>query len=247
MGICNLRIIKTKSSLFLLRMAAIAAVVSLFMLLASCGLWVEGKQTETLVGPAEAKLMLNEKTASAQLTTAPPTTTTTVAPTTTTAEPTTTTTTAPPTTTTTVAPTTTTTTAPPVSTGAYAAEMQVLLNSVNNHRASMATPSVSLTLVGGAAAEAAAIRAMETSESFSHTRPDGSNAFDLLDQMGVSYRTAGENLAMAPISYSVDQIMKLWLDSPGHRKNIENPAFTGLAIGIYDVDGYRYWVQIFLG
>jgi uncharacterized protein YkwD len=125
--------------------------------------------------------------------------------------------------------------------------MQVLLNSVNNHRASMATPSVSLTLVGGAAAEAAAIRAMETSESFSHTRPDGGNAFDLLDQMGVSYRTAGENLAMAPISYSVDQIMKLWLDSPGHRKNIENPAFTGLAIGIYDVDGYRYWVQIFLG
>jgi uncharacterized protein YkwD len=241
MGICNLRITKTKSSLFLLRMAAIAAVVSLFMLLAGCGLWVEGKQTETLVGPAEAKLMLSEKTASAQLTTAPPTTTTTAAP------PTTTTTAAPPTTTTTAEPTTTTTTAPPVSTGAYAAEMQVLLNSVNNHRASMATPSVSLTLVGGAAAEAAAIRAMETSESFSHTRPDGGNAFDLLDQMGVSYRTAGENLAMAPISYSVDQIMKLWLDSPGHRKNIENPAFTGLAIGIYDVDGYRYWVQIFLG
>ncbi|MER2064214.1 MAG: CAP domain-containing protein, partial [Alkalibacterium sp.] len=46
---------------------------------------------------------------------------------------------------------------------------------------------------------AAIIRAVETEESFSHTRPDGSSAFTVFEEDGIAYpyKVVGENLGMA--------------------------------------------------
>lgn len=200
-------------------------------------------------------LTIVETTTAATVTAEPTTVSTTAAPTTakpTTAKPTTAPTTAAPTTapTTTAAPTTAPTTAAPTTTAAPARQVhdqdtQALLTAVNNHRQSKGLAPLSL--AGGAAAEAAAIRAQEISIKFDHVRPDGSNPFDLLKQLGVNYRAAGENIAASSSSYSVDQILQLWLNSDGHRKNIESTMFSSMAIGIYEINGYKYWVQLFLG
>lgn len=191
----------------------------------------------TIVTTTAAPTTTKQTTTAAPTTAKPTTAPTTVAPTTaapTTAAPTT----AAPTT---AAPTTTAAPARPV----YSQEIQALLTAVNNHRQSKGLASLSL--ASGAAAEAAAIRAQESSVKFDHERPDGSSPFDLLNQMGVSYMAAGENLAMMPASYTAERVLEAWLNSDGHRANIESPSFKSMAIGIYEVNGYRYWVQLFLG
>ncbi len=95
------------------------------------------------------------------------------------------------------------------------------------------------------AAEAAAnIRARELVEKFSHTRPDGSSCFSALDEQGVVYRMAGENIAAGYASPQA--VMNGWMNSPGHRSNILNEGFTAIGVGYYQKDGYNYWVQLFI-
>jgi len=69
---------------------------------------------------------------------------------------------------------------------------------------------------------------------FSHVAPDGKDPFDRLRQAGVSYRTAGENLALAP---TLAMAHRGLMNSPGHKANILRPAFGRVGIGI--VDGGR--------
>lgn len=56
------------------------------------------------------------------------------------------------------------------------------------------------------------IRAAESQESFSHTRPDGITCFT------VSYKAYGENIAAG--QWCVLVVMTLWMNSTGHRENI---------------------------
>lgn len=92
---------------------------------------------------------------------------------------------------------------------------------------------------------AANLRAQELITLFSHTRPDGTSCFTALNAFGIAYRTAGENIAAGhPDAASV---MTGWMNSEGHRANILNTSFTGVAIGIAEQDGYLYWVQLFVG
>lgn len=90
--------------------------------------------------------------------------------------------------------------------------------------------------------DAAKTRAKEIGEYFSHTRPDGSSCFTVLDEVSVgSYQTAGENIAMG--YGSAQAVMQGWLDSPSHRTNIMSKDFSRLGVG--HVNGQ--WVQLFLG
>lgn len=94
----------------------------------------------------------------------------------------------------------------------------------------------------------ARVRAEEISKNgcFSHTRPDGSDCFTALS--GISYSTAGENIAMGTWGYfGVDEIMNGWMNSEGHRANILNGAFTSVGFGCVVVNGNGYWVQMFIG
>ena len=89
---------------------------------------------------------------------------------------------------------------------------------------------------------AANIRAVETKTLFSHTRPDGRSCFTALDEVGYSYRTAGENIAYGQRSAS--EVMNAWMNSEGHRANILG-NYTKIGIGVYENGGVIYWSQFF--
>ena len=93
--------------------------------------------------------------------------------------------------------------------------------------------------------DAADLRAKEASESFSHTRPDGSSCHDVIK---LEYYATGENLLMADKEIATaENMMKTWMNSESHRANILLKDFTEMAIGIYEKDNIVYATQIFLG
>lgn len=93
---------------------------------------------------------------------------------------------------------------------------------------------------------AADIRARECAEQFSHTRPDGTSCFTVVEE--IDYSVVGENLIKAdnPIA-TAKALVNSWMNSEGHRANILNADFTETAIGIYINDGVTYGAQIFMG
>lgn len=92
--------------------------------------------------------------------------------------------------------------------------------------------------------KAALIRAKEIQSSFSHTRPNGSSFSTALQESGVSYRGAGENIAWG--QKTPEQVVEGWMNSPGHRANIMNEKFTKIGVGnLQNSTGTQYWVQLF--
>lgn len=103
-------------------------------------------------------------------------------------------------------------------------------------------------LVWGYTCESAAdLRATETMELYSHTRPDGSDWSTVCEPTepgGVS----GENLAIGNAAVSPATTVALWMGSESHRANILNPEYTKLAVGFnFDLNSnYKtYWSQFF--
>ena len=84
---------------------------------------------------------------------------------------------------------------------------------------------------------AAMVRAREIVESFSHTRPDGS------DWSTVSSAASGENIAKG--HDSADRVMAAWMSSDGHRDNILRAGYTRIGVCALEADGVLYWVQLF--
>lgn len=90
---------------------------------------------------------------------------------------------------------------------------------------------------------AAAVRAAEMAQSFSHTRPNGSRGLTALNEAGVSYRTAGENIASG--QQSAQAVVSAWMNSSGHRANILSASFGRMGVGRATIGGRTYWVQLF--
>lgn len=110
----------------------------------------------------------------------------------------------------------------------------------NNYRSLVEVSSLTL---DSSLVEAANIRAKELSDSFSHTRPNGSSCFTVLSELGISYGTAGENIAAG---YSSSQsVMEGWRSSSGHYQNIISSKFKKIGIGVNIINNQYYWVQIF--
>ena len=78
---------------------------------------------------------------------------------------------------------------------------------------------------------------------FSHTSPTYGSPFQMMKDFGVSYRSAGENIAMGQRTPS--EVVTAWMNSPGHRANILSASFTRIGVG-YVSDG-NYWTQMFVG
>jgi uncharacterized YkwD family protein/spore coat assembly protein SafA len=78
---------------------------------------------------------------------------------------------------------------------------------------------------------------------FSHTSPTYGSPFDMMKQFGISYRTAGENIAKG--QRSPQEVMNSWMNSSGHRANILKADFTHLGVG-YEAGG-NCWTQMFIG
>lgn len=72
---------------------------------------------------------------------------------------------------------------------------------------------------------------MFTRGYFAHVSPEGLSPFDRMTRAGVPFRTAGENLALAP---TIQIAHTGLMNSPGHRANILQPAFGRVGIGIVD-------------
>jgi uncharacterized protein YkwD len=66
---------------------------------------------------------------------------------------------------------------------------------------------------------------------FAHMNPDGESPFDRMQNGGVEFTMAGENLALAP---DVDIAHQGLMDSPGHKRNILDGEFGRIGIGIID-------------
>ena len=78
---------------------------------------------------------------------------------------------------------------------------------------------------------------------FSHTSPTYGSPFTMIRNFGISYRTAGENIAKG---YATPQaVVNGWMNSDGHRANILNASFTEIGVG-YVASGH-YWTQMFIG
>ena len=120
-----------------------------------------------------------------------------------------------------------------------------MLKQVNAQRAKNGKSALTL---NQSLCASARVRASEIAKDgcFSHTRPDDSGCFTAIS--GVSYRTAGENIAMGTWGYyGVDEIMDGWMNSEGHRANILNGDFSEVGFGCVVVNGNGYWVQMFIG
>lgn len=93
--------------------------------------------------------------------------------------------------------------------------------------------------------QAAEIRSKEITQSFSHTRPDGTSMSTIANELGISYRSIGENIAYG--YPSPESVVNGWMNSDGHRKNILSSSFNGIGVGCYKQNGTLYWAQVFIG
>jgi len=80
---------------------------------------------------------------------------------------------------------------------------------------------------------------------FSHTSPTYGSPFTMIKSFGISYRSAGENIAQGQATPQA--VVQAWMNSPGHRANIMSTQFTEIGVGYAaDGSGRHYWTQMFI-
>ncbi|MCK7549441.1 CAP domain-containing protein [Marinobacter koreensis] len=87
---------------------------------------------------------------------------------------------------------------------------------------------------------------MATNNFFSHTGSDGLRVGDRVTATGYDWSVVGENIAAG--YDQVDGVMKAWLESPGHCRNIMDARFQEFAVKRVDTttaDYPNYWTQVF--
>ncbi len=81
----------------------------------------------------------------------------------------------------------------------------------------------------------------------SHTRPNGKKFSSILKDAGITKGTVGENIGWG--YGSVEDVCQAWKESESHYKNIMDPEFKKIGIGIAadpDPDKLFCWTQIFM-
>ncbi len=84
---------------------------------------------------------------------------------------------------------------------------------------------------------------MKDNNYFSHTSPVYGSPFQMIKNFGISYRSAGENIARG--QSTPQAVVNAWMNSSGHRANILNASYTKIGVGY--VENGRYWTQMFIG
>lgn len=117
--------------------------------------------------------------------------------------------------------------------------VEELVHLVNAHRVSVGCEPL---MWHFAVAEVARAHSqdMVDRDFFAHTNPDGESPFDRLTAAGIAYSRAAENIAFG---YSTaEAVLEGWLDSPGHRANIERCSLTHHGVGIVGT----HWTHLFV-
>ncbi|GEM_PF-526448 len=93
---------------------------------------------------------------------------------------------------------------------------------------------------------------MAINDFFSHEGSNGSKLRDRTKSGGYESSYVGENIAAGYIT--AENVVKAWIESPDHHKNIVNPNFQSIGLGYYylendtgDTNYKRYWTQNFGG
>lgn len=115
-----------------------------------------------------------------------------------------------------------------------------LVTRVNQHRGSIGCPSLEwhepLAEVARSHSEDMARRSF-----FGHINPDGESPFDRMRRSGIRWvGPAGENLALTRSDPA--EVLRMWLESEGHRANLEDCRYGFHAVGLSD----GYWTHLFL-
>lgn len=128
-------------------------------------------------------------------------------------------------------------------TGLTASEQQ-MLNLVNQERsrAGLAPLKADLELTKVARLKS---QDMINRNYFDHQSPTYGSPFDMMKRFGISYNTAGENIAG---NSSVERAHQALMNSPGHRANILSSKYTHIGIGIKSGGNYgMMFTQMFVG
>ncbi|MBF2063102.1 MAG: CAP domain-containing protein [Calothrix sp. C42_A2020_038] len=91
---------------------------------------------------------------------------------------------------------------------------------------------------------------MAMQDFFSHNSKDNSSPFDRIKATGYRYSRAAENIYAG--GSTPEDVVRGWMNSPGHRKNILNPEYQEIGVGYYflandtgSVNYKHYWTQVF--
>lgn len=84
---------------------------------------------------------------------------------------------------------------------------------------------------------------MHDNRYFSHTSQDGRSAVDRIRTLGYVFVAFGENIAYG--YRTPEDVMRAWMGSSGHRRNILSASFREIGIGVAEGANGLYWVQDF--
>ncbi len=76
---------------------------------------------------------------------------------------------------------------------------------------------------------------------FDHQSPVYGSPFTLMRSLGITYRSAGENIAMG--YRTAEAVVAAWMASPSHRVNLLSGKYDTIGIGQYN----GYWAQWMIG
>ena len=86
---------------------------------------------------------------------------------------------------------------------------------------------------------------MVSNNYFAHESPTYGTPFQMLKNFKISYKTAGENIA---VNSSNSSAVTAWMNSSGHKANILNSNFNYTGIGVVSSNKYgKIYVQMFIG
>lgn len=83
---------------------------------------------------------------------------------------------------------------------------------------------------------------MKDNNYFSHTSPVYGSPFNMIENFGISYKSAAENIAKG--QRTPQAVVNAWMNSSGHRANILNASYTKIGVGY--VQSGNLWTQMFI-
>jgi len=89
------------------------------------------------------------------------------------------------------------------------------------------------------------LKDMFDKQYFEHISPQGIGAADIAEEVGYSYISIGENIALGNFEND-EKLVEAWMNSPGHRANILNTKYTeiGIAVGKGTYEGRSTWIGV---
>jgi len=121
---------------------------------------------------------------------------------------------------------------------------QEVFNLINQQRTQNGLPALK---IDDEVQNVARIKAgdMVNNNYFSHTSPTYGSPFDMLKSFGVSYKSAGENIAGNSTNSGA---VNAWMNSSGHKANILSNNYNYTGIGVVSSPKYgKMYVQMFIG